>query len=274
MNAIGLVITKFFDVLLLPFGQTHQTLALVALSLLTGIGMAYVFKLTSNQKRIKVAKDRFKARVLEMRIYQDDPVLILSGFFGAMKMNLFYLSTVLKPFFILILPVVIVFMQMDERFSRYNLDKGETTLLTVTLKEGFDPISADVSLACGDGVVEDSKPVRIRDSREIDWRLRVVDAGAHEMTLSAGDHSYSFPLVADPAYRMIGHTKSASSFIEPLLHPALPPTPKDGPFQRVAIHYPGRSYSLFGWHTHWIVIFLFYSLLGALALKFLLKIEI
>ena len=114
-------------------------LELVWLSLLTGVVMAVVFKYAQNARAIRAAKDKLKGRILEMRIYQDDPALIVKGFFGAMRANLRYLGTMLVPFIALLIPVVIVFMQMDERYGRRNLDPRAQTILSVQLKEGLDP---------------------------------------------------------------------------------------------------------------------------------------
>jgi hypothetical protein len=274
MDATATVITQIVDVIVLPFGRTHHTLQLVWLSLLTGLGMAYVFKLTSSQKAIKRTKDRLKARILEMRLYQDDPVLIFKGLSGALKGNLSYLGTIFVPFLIIIIPVAIVFMQLDQRYSRAPLTPGSTVLLSVQLEQGFDPFETDVEFTPTEGVSTQGKPVRDAATREIIWELDVDSLGTHDLTLYAKGTTYTFPLVAETSYRMIGNERSASGVFEPLLHPALPPLPADGPFHRVHVDYPPARHWLLGMEVHWIVIFLVYSLISAAALKFLIGIEI
>jgi hypothetical protein len=267
------MITKFFDLLVLPFGNNHVW-ALVVLSLVTGVVMAFVFKWTSNAKAIKAAKNRLKGRILEMKIYQDDPLLIIKAFGGTMKYNGVYLSKLLVPFVVLIIPVMIVFMQMDERYGRAPLGEANHTVLSVQLKDGMDPMSTNVSLTATGGVVQDSRAVRVSDSREVDWRLRVAEPGTHDVTVTANGSSYTFPVVAEDDYRMIGHERNASAFIEPLLHPAMPAIPGDSPFLKIHIEYPGTDYPFLWWDTHWIVIFLIYSAGAAIALKFIIKFEI
>ena len=139
------MITWLFDVLLLPFGQ-HHTLGLIWLSLLTGVAMAFIFKATSNQEAIKRSRDRFKAYILEIRIYQDHLTDILSGFWGTVRANLVYLRYALFPIFILIIPVVIVFMQMDERYGRKPFENGDASLLSVRLAPGTDPFRVDAGI--------------------------------------------------------------------------------------------------------------------------------
>lgn len=272
MNVIGNMITKFFDLLVLPFGN-HHAWALVVLSILTGVVMAFVFKWTSNPRAIKAAKDKLKGRILEMKIYQDDPGIIIKAFGGTLVYNGVYLSKLLVPFLVLIIPVMIVFMQMDERYGRGPLTDNSQTVLSVQLRNDLNPRALDVDLA-GNGVVADSRPVRVRESREVDWRLRVDEPGTHNLTVTADGKSYEFPVVAGDRYRMIGHERNASSFIEPLLHPGMPPIPDDSPFSKVHIRYPGVRYPFLWWDTHWIVIFLIYSAAAALALKFVIKFEI
>lgn len=273
MNMVGQMITGLFNGILLPFGSTHHTLALVVLSLLTGIGMGFVFKWTSNERAIRVAKDRLKARILEMRIYQDDPILILKGLGGTLKSNGAYLRALLKPMVFLMIPVIIVFMQMDERYSRRPLDEGARTILSVQLANGLSPFENDVALSSDGGIVEDSRPVRVEDTGEIGWRLRVESPGTYDVTLSTGDHSYTFPVVAEDAYKMIGRERT-TAWIEPLLHPAMPAIPSGSPFEKIEIHYPGARYPLLLWNVHWIVIFIVYSFISALALKFIIKFEV
>jgi hypothetical protein len=274
MDATATVITQIVDVLVLPFGRTHHTLQLVWLSLLTGLGMAYVFKLTSSQKAIKRTKDRVKARILEMRLYQDDLVLIFKGLSGALKGNFAYLGTIFVPFLIIIVPVAIIFMQLDQRYSRASLTPGSTVLLSAQLKEGFDPFQTGVDLTRTEGVTVQGKPARDAATRETIWELRVDSTDTHTLTLYAKGTTYSFPLVAEESYRMIGHERSAAGIFEPLLHPGLPPIPAASPLQRVRVEYPPARHWLLGMRVHWIVIFLVYSLISAAALKFLIGIEI
>ncbi|MFQ5512432.1 MAG: hypothetical protein ACE5EO_11360 [Candidatus Krumholzibacteriia bacterium] len=273
MDAIARMITALFDIVLVPYGDRH-TVGLVALSLLTGIAMAYVFKWTSDAAAIKAAKEKLKGRILEMRIYQDDPVLIVRGFGGTLGANGVYLGTLLKPFLILIVPVVIVFMQMDERYSRRPLSEGETTIVSVALKQGVDPFRTEVGLSVNGGVAQDARPVRVGETGEIAWRLRVTGPGTHEVTLSGGGGLYTFPVVAEDGYRMIGHVRNAGGLVEPMLHPALAAIPEGSPFERITVDYPGASYPFLSWHLHWIAIFVIYSFAAAIALKFIIKFEI
>lgn len=273
IQALSSALTTVFDVLVLPFGG-NRTAALWGISLATGILLIFLFKATSNQDRIRATRDAFKARILEMRIYQDDVVLIFKALGAALWTNVLYLRASLVPIVVLLVVALPVFIQLDERYGRAPLEEGDTALLRVTLKKGVDPMTPPITAAGGDAVALDSQPVRIPVDREIDWRLRVARAGVHPFTVTVYDTPYEFPIVASSSNRTIGFTRTANSPLESFLHPALPPIPRNSAIESVHVQYPDTDYSLVFWKTPWWLVFIVVVSIGALIPKFLFRIEI
>jgi hypothetical protein len=180
----------------------------------------------------------------------------------------------LKPILFIIVPVMVIFVQVDARYSREPFKAGDKFILTVALDEGVDPFDQDFALGSKGSIQIDAGPVRVLEPPEISWRLAVAKAGRFDMTVSVGSDSYVFPIEAEPRLGIIGHHRQAHSFWDPFLHPGLPAIPSGSSIAGVEIRYPSASHSLFGWHTHWLVVLLVYSLLGALVAKFLFKVEI
>jgi hypothetical protein len=273
LHGISSLLTSIFDVLVLPFGD-NRTAGLWGLSLVTGVALIFLFKVTSNQARIKATRDAFKARILEMRIYQDDIVLILKALGAALWTNVSYLRASLRPILVLLVVALPVFIQLDERYGRAPMEPGDTALLEVTLKDGVDPVSVAVTADGGHAVSLDTDPVRVPSTREISWRLRVNDAGVHPFTVRVYDTPYEFPVTAAVSNKPIGHTREANSLASPLLHPSLPMIPKNSAIESVDLHYPTQDYWLVFWQAPWWVVFLVLISVGALVPKFLFRIEI
>lgn len=274
LNAFSHAVTAVFDVLLIPFGD-HRTAGLMGISAATGVLLMFLFRATSNPEGIRATRDAFKAHILEMRIYQDDVVLILKGLGSALYANLRYLRVVLKPLLILGLVVASIFFQLDERYGRSALAPGDETLLTVTLRDGVDPMNAPISVAAPDGgVVVDAKPVRVPDRREINWRLKTVKSGVHPVSVTVYDTAYRFPIVAQHGNEPLGYERRAHSLSDPLLHPALPAIPRNSAVQSVRLRYPGASYPLVFGRTNWIVVFIVCSFLGAMVPKIVFRIQV
>jgi len=267
------VLTAIFDVLVLPFGS-NRTAALWGISLATGVVLIFLFKVTSNQDRIKATRDAFSARILEMRIYQDDLGLILKALAAALWSNVAYLRASLVPILVLLVVALPVFVQLDERYGRTNLEPGETTLLTVTLKDGVDPMTTPIRADGGSAVTLDAPPVRVEDRREVNWRVRADSAGVHPFTVTVYDTPYEFPIVVAKSNRSIGYTRHANSHADALFHPGLPVIPKNSALQSVHLEYPTRDYSLVFWQSPWWLVFIVVVSVGALVPKFLFRIQI
>lgn len=267
------IITQFFNLLMVPFFG-NRGVALAVISLLAGVVMIFLFKATSNQDKIKASRDLFKARILEMRLYQDDLLLIFKALGGALWSNVVYLRVSLPAIVVLLSFVVFVFIQLDQRFGVAPLSPGESTLLSVKLKDGADPMVVPMTLETDAGLSVDAKPVRVPSRGEIHWRLRNVSQGEHTITLTGYDKRYSFDVVAEANTDVIGRERVANSMTDALIHLGLPKLPLDAPFESVHLNYPSTDYSFFGWRTHWIVIFIIWSFIGAAIPKFLFGIEV
>jgi len=273
LSAFTRLVTTLSNIVLIPFGD-NRVLGLCGSSFLAGIAMIFIFKATSDQQGVKAARDQFKARILEMRIYQDDIVLILKALGAAIWTNVTYLRVSLKPILVLVAFALLVFIQLDQRYGRAPLDSGETAMLTVTLKPGVDALSVPTELQVGEGIAVDARPVRVTSRHEVNWRLRVTAPGRHNVTLTAYDKAYEFPIFADVSNDAIGRKRTANSWTDALIHTGLPALPANSPIESVELRYPTTDYSLFGWHTHWIIVFIVLSFLGATIPKFLFGIEV
>ena len=273
MESLSRIVTIVIDLLVRPFGPERHTLGLVWLSLLSGAGMALVFRATARAEAVRAAKARFRSYIYEMRIYKDSPRAVSGAFAGSLRANVSYLRAVLPSLLILAVPVIILIGQLDARYGAGHLHAGDTTVITAMISGAPDTETADATLACGSGARVDAGPVRIPGAGEISWRVRIEERGTHDATIATGRGRYTFRLVAEPAHWIIGRTKGEGP-LAALLHPGMPPLPDGSKIERLEIDYPGASYPLLLWRVHWLVIFLVYAAVGALAVKAAIGFEI
>jgi hypothetical protein len=203
-------------------------------------------------------------------------VLILRALGATLATNLRYLRVVAWPIVLIGAVVGLAFTQLDARFARSPLQGDGTALVTVTYRPGIDVMGAGTSLEAGEGAVIEGARVRVPARREVCWRVRAVQPGSSPgnpaLTARAGDASYRFALAAGSGTRVVGDRRSRS-FLDGLLHPGLPAL-GTAPIERIAIDYPPARHSLFGWRTNWLVVFIAWSLIGALIPKLLFRIEV
>ena len=268
------MLTRFFDLLVAPFGD-HRTAGLVALSLLMGACLTLLYRATSDAKRIRRSRDIFKARVLEMRLYPDDFVLITRAFLGALASQGTYLRAAARPILIVALVAIPFYFQIEGRYAHAPLAPGAHTLVTARLKSGLDVRSVPTRLAvAGEGARVDSLSVRATVSRDVTWRVDVSHAGTHEATLSAYDQVYRFPLRAAPDNRAIGDERRARSFTGSISDIGLPEIGKDSALDRVTVRYPEATYRVLGMNMSWFVAFLAATLAGAMVPALLLRVAL
>jgi hypothetical protein len=267
LDAIATVTTRLFDLLLTPFGR-HAGLALAAASVGCGAAVMAVLKATSDQALLRRVRQRFQARILEIRIYQDDPVLILRALAGALAANLVTLRLLLLPLVLSFAVVALVYLQLEGRFAVAPLRGGERTVLTATYGAGVDVMRDAPTLATSEAAAE--LEVRVPERREVTWRVR-AGAGTPVVTLGVGDRAYRFPLTATPGTSVIGQGRSRSAW-DAFLHPGLPRLPADVPIERVTVRYPAAEHVLLVWRTSWLWVFVFWSLAGAMVFKFVFRV--
>jgi hypothetical protein len=273
VDAIARLITLAFDAVVLPFGS-HRTAALVTLSVVGGGALALVYHVVSKPERIRRSRARFHARILEMRLYPDDVVLLTKALLGALVSQLDYLRAALKPILIVALLGLPLFFQIESRFARRPLRASETTVVTVVLKRGLDARTVPATLAGSAGVEVDPRSLRIRTSREIVWRVNTSEAGAHPLTARVYDQEYQFAVRAKQDTRALGVERHAGSGFDSLVRAGLPAIPRQCGLDEIRVAYPHASYVVLGARLGWLTVFILGTLVGALIPTRLLRIQL
>src|SRR5437773_7220333 len=117
MNALHHGLSAVFDVLRTPLERLGRGPALVIASGIFGIVALVLLKHLSWQKGIKAAKDKVKAHLIEIRIYQDDLALVTRAIGRVLARNCQYLGLNLMPLALLALPFAFVLAQLVVRYA-------------------------------------------------------------------------------------------------------------------------------------------------------------
>ena len=265
--------TQFFSFILKPFenGQAHG--GMIFISVLTGVVMLFLFKLTSNQAAMKEVKTKISAYFLEMRLYKEDISAVMGSQRRILLANLGYMKLALIPAVVMIVPVILIMIQLNLRYAYVGLEPGQTAMIKVTFEEGVDIMRESVTLAPGAGLEKASPAVRITSLGETDWKVRLTEPGVHDLTLRAGTGEFTLPVFGTKKLVPIFGVFKKSSLWENILNPGAPRIPDAMPFAAVEMKYPQMS---FGWglfSLSWLWSFLIISMAFGMILKFALKVE-
>jgi len=260
MNALNSVMTSLFDVLLTPFEWIGPRTALVLVSGLFGVLALYAFKYISWQAGIKAAKDRIKGHMIEIRIYQDDLVVVGKAVSKVLFRNFQYVGLNFGPFIPLAIPFVLVAAQFVVRYAydpievqaQYaQLMPGQGTMVEVTFADEQRAQAAEASIELSAGLVAIGPIVRSAAAGRVFQEIVAVQPGEHTLVVSLADGTQETKSVVagdEPIRKMQPRRASARDWYRAddtelwaALWPGEPLLASDSPIRGIAIHYPHRD---------------------------------
>ncbi len=287
--AVNEALTAAFDAFFDPFRSANPLAPLAVLSVLAGIVMLLVFRITTDQKSLRAAKDRLQAQLLAVRMFQDQLGVVMRAYGRILRGTLSYLRFSLLPLLVLLVPFFVVFVQMDLRLGHTAPQPGEPFLLKAHLRASSpapgsgaassalaaatDPLLDQLALHLPEGLAQTAPPVHIPAQNEVDWRLEARQPGDYTCQLLVGGQQISKDVRITRELEALSEKRVRANSPEMLLEPAEAPLPPDSPLESVEVSYAPRSVGVAGFATHWIVIFLVISTIAAFALKGVLGVE-
>lgn len=252
-------VTSVFDALLTPFEWMGDATALVVWSGVFGVLALLVFKRISWQRGIKNAKDKIKAHMIEIRLYQDDLVVVGSAVSKVLARNCVYLGLNFGP----IVPLAFPFMVLTAQFVvRYAYDPlpltaadarvmpGRGTMLEIELAPEHAGRVGELVVTLPPGLKAVSPLVRVPSEGRAFQEFVALASGEHEIAIEIGGARETKLVVAGDAAKRWMQPRRVSSrdWLAltdtdrwPLLWPAESAFPSDSPLRVVAIAYPYRD---------------------------------
>src|SRR5882724_8961363 len=99
------------------------------ISVVIGLLMVVVFRHTSDQKAIHIAKDRLKAHLLALRLFQDQIPVVMRSYGRIVLATGHYLRLAFKPLLFVIVPMTFLIVQLDRYLGSVPLEPGEAFLV-------------------------------------------------------------------------------------------------------------------------------------------------
>jgi hypothetical protein len=230
----------------------------------------FAYALFSNQASIKRTKNRLMARLLEIRLFQDDPILTLRAFGRVLTGIVVYMKDSLKPLFVMLPIVVLWIAQLAGWFEWRPLNKGESVVVKAALQPDTKISGQVAALEVPKGFEIETPAFHSTANNEVLWRLKATDSGSGPMVLKVADHSAEMPIVSDGnrlaevAPRKLG---AGSSFWDKVFYPMDRPLASDSVFREITIDYPERTLKIMGFEINWLVWLLLVSIILGFVLK-------
>jgi len=238
--------------------------SLVLVSIAAGIALLWIFSKTSDQARIRTTKKRLQARLLELRLYADDPRVVLRAQRALFTENLRYFALMLRPAVFATLPMILLLIVMDGFYGYRPLPPGESAVVTVQMRGGTEP-AASPRIEVPDGFIVETPAARVIPDRQVSWRIRPERPASAQLQVLAGGEEAAKSIASGDGLGYL-NGRRAGSALAWLLHPGEPPL-SGGAIEWIEVEYPPAEISYFGLKTHWLVWFILFSMAAAFLLK-------
>jgi hypothetical protein len=240
-------------------------ITLVLVSLAAGVAMLLIFRAVSRPDAIRAAKRRMQARLLELRLFGDEPALVWRAQTGLLAANMRYLRAMLIPILAVAIPFVLLFPHLDAIYGRAPLPPGAATVLTLRMHDPFGASLPDPRIELPPGLKAETAAVRVPAAHEISWELRAEGAVSQPVRIHLGSAAVEKMVRSGSRGLYLADAAEAS----PLAWVWDPGEPLIGApgVDSVRIEYRAARFSWWGLELPWEAWFVIFSMVSALAAK-------
>jgi hypothetical protein len=254
------------------FSANTPLLLVLVISIVIGLLMVVVFRYTSDQKAIGRAKDRLKAHLLAVRLFQDQLPVVMRAYGKILRGTGSYLRLAFTPFLIAILPITFLIVQLDRYFGWMPLETAQTFLVEAQVD---DPAALnEASLQLPPELSGSAPAVHIPKENRVAWRVLAGREGQYDIHIAVAGQTVSKQVVVAPGLARISPVRLRGDFWERMFTSGEPALADNSPVRSIAISYPPRAIDFAWMEWNWIVLFFVVSLIAGFIFKSVLGIQV
>lgn len=233
--------------------------ALAAISAVAALIAVTVFETLSDKRARTAAIRSLWAHLYAIRLYADDPGVVLPSFAGLISANARLLFSMATPVIAMAALFFVSYGYLDTLFGSVTLSPGVARVLTVQLnhldENGWPPIRLDAPA----WIVVDAPPVHVFDSRQISWRIQATKASRGTIQIQSDGESVRKVIDSRSGLEFFAPVRT-QSWMRWLRYPAERPLPA-GNIEEISLFDPSTS--------NWAEWFTLFMLAFALPVKWL-----
>lgn len=250
----------------------NPLLLVLVISIVIGLAMVILFRYTSDQKAIGRVKDRLKAHLLAVRLFQDQIPVVMRAYGHILRGTGSYLRLAFTPFLIAILPITFLIVQLDRYFGWMPLQPTQTFLVEARVDDSA--ATNEVELQLPPELANTAPAVHIPNEKEVVWRVAAQREGQYEIKIAVAGKTASKQIVVSPGLARISPVRLRGEFWERMFASGEPALAENSPIQSIAITYPPRIINFAWMEWNWIVLFFVVSLIAGFIFKSVFGIQV
>jgi hypothetical protein len=244
----------------------------IGISLVIGLLMVIVFRYTSDQKAIRVAKDHLKAHLLALRLFQDQIHVVLRSYGRIVMATGHYLRLAFKPLLFVIVPMTFLIVQLDRYLGSEPFSTGRAFLVQARVNNS-DALN-HASLQLPDGLTTTAAPVHVPAENEVAWRVVAAREGDYLINVQVADQQFAKRVTVGSGLPRLSSVRLRGRLLERIFLSAEPALPENRFVEAIDVQYPSRDIAFLGFEWNWIWLFFVLSIAAGFLFKSILGIEI
>ncbi|MCG8448084.1 MAG: hypothetical protein MI725_00710 [Pirellulales bacterium] len=276
MNTLHSFLGNVTRIVLSPTAGWSPLVGLVLLSALFGIVVAIIFRWTSNQERLRRVADLCRAQVLAIKLFKDEPKTIFKAFRQLLHYSLVRIWCLVPSMIVLLIPSILLLVHLAVWYEHKPLTMGEAAVLELQFAENAWAANQDVLPDLPAQFAIETPPLRDLEEKSILWRVRVKEPVPATIRWQVGSEVFEKKVAVSGEQDTlvpVSVRRPGSGWWDRLIHPAEEALKESSPLRGITIHHQQRSTPVFGWDVPWWVTVLFVSILAALLVRPLVKVQ-
>jgi hypothetical protein len=282
MATLNSILRGLFDLVQAPFSGLPPLVGIAVWSVPVGVFALWIFKKTSNQRRIAAVKAQIHACLFEIRLFNDDLRAILRAQGEILRHVLHYQGLALIPMVFILPPLVLLMVQLHAFYGFRGLQPGAETMVTVTMEDDWsqrwNARRPPVELELPSGLRQSAPGVWASQLGELSWLVEARQPGDYRLSFKVGGETLHKSLRVTDSVVRLSPTRPDRSFLGQLEWPSEPPLPTTSGIREITVGYPEGVVSFAGWRLEWsfawMVVFFVLTMVVAVALKGPMRVEL
>jgi hypothetical protein len=275
MESFNSLVTKIFSAALMPLAGFQALWGLLAVSIVAGVILVYIYGKISNQAALKRVKKRITAGIYESVLFRHDLPTSLRAQGGMLVGGVRYFALAVPPLIVLLIPSLVILAQLNLRYGARALQPGEHAVVTVSLANEDALFSTELSAQ--DATVQVTPPLRDLDAQSVSWRVDASKAQATSpatLALAVNGVQVNEPLFTGQQPAILPTAQHTSPWWQLLYPGASLPQELRSQVRSITVTYPEQELSVAGITVHWLLLFVVVSIVAGLVASKAIGIEV
>lgn len=276
MNTLNIAISALSDRVMSFCSGWPPVVTLVVLSAVSGVLMAWAFRLTSAQDKLRRMASLGRAQVLAIKLFKDDlrtTLVCLGRLFRCTGLRLWYS---LPPVLVMTVPFVLLLAQLARWYEHRPLRPGETAIVELKTSVNDWRAMRNLLLEAPPQIDVETEAHRDEKAQTVSWRIRAKEPVAGQLRWSLETRQFEKHIVVVGGADRFGAVcvrRPGAGWWDQLLYPGEGAFHTESPVQGITVHHPRRSTPLFGLNLPWWATFFVVSILAAMLMRPLIKVQ-